>query len=177
MDIRVRVAEGDDKQPLLIWDTEWDPSIGAADWVLAGPDDPDNAMGLRAKHALHTAVLIQLFTWRRVETYDLSPAETSDRKGWWGDGVDVQDQETFIGSRLWLLLRSVLNESVRRKAEDYAREALSVLVKQGAVSRVEVDSDMDQARGLLGLHVRLFSQDGQKKYDQRFEIIWRQEFR
>jgi phage gp46-like protein len=177
MEIRIRVAEGDDTQPLLLWDTQWNPQQGMADWVPADKDDIDNPLGLRARHALHTTVILCLFTWARVEKYEITPGDDSDRKGWWGDAVDVQGYETNIGSKLWLLLRSVLNESVRRRAEDYARQALKVLVRQRAVARVNVSASMDTLKGLLGLTVQLFSQDGTKVYDQRFDIIWRQEFR
>ncbi len=178
MDIRLRETEGEGEQPLLLWDTQW--SFDAlesryADWVLAGPNEPMNSNGLRAKHALNTAILICLFTWRRAEPYDVLPAGT-DPKGWWGDAIDLEGSETKIGSRLWLLYRSPLNEDNRRRAEQYALEALQPLVDQGAVARFDVVASMQQVKGWLVLDVKAYSQDGQLVYSQKFSDIWKQEF-
>lgn len=178
MDIRIREAEGASEQPFLLWDTYWNESdLGEylCDWKLAGPNAPNNAYGLAADHALNTAILISLFTWRRAEPYDVLPSG-ADPKGWWGDSVDLEENETKIGSRLWLLLRSTLNNETARKAEDYAYEALQPLIDQGAVARFEVVATPDIVKGFLVLDVRGYSQDGQKIYEQKFERIWRQEF-
>jgi phage gp46-like protein len=178
MDIRIRETEGYGDQPFLLWDTAWgDDTLSAitADWVLAGANVDGNKLGLRAEHALHTSILLSLFTWRRAEPYDELPAGT-DPKGWWGDTIDLDDKETRLGSRLWLLIRAPLNEETRRRAEDYAYEALQPLVDQGAVAEFVVKAFIEQVKGYLVLDVKAFSQSGQQVYDQRFERVWRQEF-
>jgi phage gp46-like protein len=178
MEIRIREAEAAGEQPFLLWDTYWnsdDLSTYYADWKLAGPGAPQNAYGLAADHALNTAILISLFTWRRAEPSDVLPSG-SDPKGWWGDSVDLEANEQKIGSRLWLLMRATLNNETARKAEDYAYEALQPLIDQGAVARFEVVGTPEIVKGYLTLDVRAYSQDGQKIYDQKFERIWRQEF-
>lgn len=179
MEIRLRETEGIGEQPFLLWDTIWnqDALDGAlADWRLAGPTEPGNAYGLAAQHALHTAILISLFTWRRAEPYDTLPSGT-DPNGWWGDNVDLQDDETQIGSRLWLLSRAILNAETARRAEDYAYEALNPLVAQGAVAEFKCTAEFNAVEGWLHLDVKAFSQTGEKVFDQRFQRIWRQEFK
>lgn len=178
MDIRMRETEGTDEQPFLLWDTYWnqdDLSSALVDWKLAGPNATNNAYGLAANHALNTAILISLFTWRRAEEYDQLPSGT-DPKGWWGDTVDLDENETKLGSRLWLLRRAPANENTRRLAEDYAYEALQPLIDQGAVAKFVCTATIDPVRGYLVLAVNAYSQDGQKIYDQKFERLWRQEF-
>lgn len=178
MEIRIRETEAAAEQPFLLWDTYWDETdLGdfICDWKLAGATAQQNAYGLAANHALHTAILISLFTWRRAESYDALPSG-ADPKGWWGDSVDLDKNETRLGSRLWLLLRSILNNETARKAEDYAYEALQPLIDQGAVARFDVVATPNIVDGQLVLDVRAYSQDGQKIYEQKFERIWRQEF-
>lgn len=178
MDIRIRETEGSDEQPFLLWDTAWtqDTLSGySVDWVLAGPDAANNAGGLRAEHALHTAILISLFTWRRAESYDKLPAGT-DPQGWWGDYVDLEEHEQKLGSRIWLLYRSTLNDETARRCEDYAYEALQPIIDQGAVARFDCTASINQVNGWLVLDVKAYSQDGAKVYDQKFERLWRQEF-
>jgi phage gp46-like protein len=178
MDIRIRETEGTDDQPFLLWDTTWDQndlSAYYADWKLAGPGAANNAYGLAADHALNTAILISLFSWRRAEDYDKLPSGT-DPKGWWGDNIDLDDNETKLGSRLWLLFRAPLNAETGKRAEDYAYEALQPLIDQGAVAKFVCAATVDQVKGSLILAVAGYSRDGQLIYSQKFERIWRQEF-
>jgi phage gp46-like protein len=177
MDIRLRDSEGTDPQPQLLWDTLVNNGdlTSTYDWALAGPNAPLNAYGLASNHALNTAILISLFTWRRAEAYDVLPAGT-DPKGWWGDDTDLQDSEAPIGSRLWLLIRSPLNANTAKLAETYAYEALQPLIDQGAVATFVCTATIDKVKGFLTLAVNAYSQNGQLIYSQKFENLWRQEF-
>lgn len=176
MDIRIRSVEGTEEQPFLQWDSVWKDAEFYADWVVGPLSDPLNPAGLQAKHAMHTAVILCLFTWRRAEDYETLPAG-KDRKGWWGDVVDVDAGagETSLGSKLWLLFRSPLNTELQTKAEQYALEALQPLIAQNAVSRIDVTSDIDVVKGVLVLYVKMYSEDGERVYDQKFARIWNQE--
>lgn len=184
MQIRIRDAEGCETQPLLQWDSVWvqqplqslTAEGGYCDWALAGPEESDNSGGLRAKAALETAVLIQLFTDRHAEEDQTLPDESGDRRGWWGDSVDLQEDlgERDIGSYLWLLERSTLSDETARQAEIYALEALEPLIEQGVVARSEVVATAQPADGFLGLEVRLFSDDDQLSFDRKFDLIWDQ---
>lgn len=177
MDIRIRETEGTDPQPFLLWDTIANNNdlTTIYDWALAGPNEPGNAYGLAANHALNTAIMISLFTWRRAEPSDVLPAGT-DPQGWWGDGVDIQDSETKIGSRLWLLIRAPLSQATEQLAENYAYEALQPLIDQGAVAKFVCTAVAQPVEGFLTLAVNAYSQSGQLIYAQKFERLWRQEF-
>jgi phage gp46-like protein len=182
IDIRLRETEGSEAQPFLLWDTIWrntdDLAAPYVDWVLAGAEAPGNAYGLASDHALHTSILLSLFTWRRAESYDNLPAGR-DPKGWWGDAIDIDEEnkEGPLGSRLWLLYRAVLNDETLRLAVTYCNEALEPIIDQGAVARFDVTATKDQVAGHLVLAVAGYSQTDQKIYDQKFQRIWYQEFK
>lgn len=176
--LRVRIGEGDTAQPILIWDSVWQPTLGFADWALAGSDEPQNRGGLRSKAALHTAIVHLLFTDRRIP--DNHPLKylvaDGDPRGWWGDGVDVRADlfETDLGSLLWVFERSILTEEIRRWVEAIALEALAPLIRQGAAQRIEAQAYAEQAFNRCDLSVQVYGRDGMKGYDHRFEDIWRQ---
>ena len=105
----------------------WDDVIGAADLSLAGAD-------FESDDGLETAVILSLFTDRRIPAGDLPGGET-DRRGWWGDALT---DEGDLGSRLWLVAREKTTATVLARAEHYAREALAWLVEDGLASSVDV---------------------------------------
>lgn len=179
--ILIRDAEACEPQPHLLWDTIWvqrlDASGGYGDWLLAGPaDQPESRGGLRAEQALHTATLIQLFTDARAPADETLPAADHDRRGWWGDSVRFDGEpDAPLGSLIWLRVeRAVLNQATANAVKADAEEALVVLSAQGAVARTEVVTEIRQAQGLLGLLVRHYAYDGQRVYEQRFDILWDQ---
>lgn len=179
--IRIRDAEACEPQPNLLWDTVWVQNLNASggygDWVMAGSaDQAESRGGLRAEMALHTATMIQLFTDKRRPDDLADPFGDGDRRGWWGDSVKLADEPGIeTGSLLWTLERTVLDARTALLAEDYAREALQVLIDQGAVARTEVAATADSRAGTLILSVQHYSQDGAKAFDQRFGVLWAQE--
>jgi len=176
--LRVRVSEGEQPQPNLLWDSQWRPADGDADWVLADADETQNRGGLRAKAALHTAVILCLFTDKRLPADHplLKYVDGADRRGWWGDGADVRGDlgETEMGSWLWVFERTVLTEEMRRWVEDVTRDALSPLLRQGAVVRIDVQASAQFAVNRCDLAIQLYGRDGSAVYDQRFADIWKQ---
>lgn len=177
MDIIIRAAEGCDPDPFLLWDSVWSPRAGMADWAMAEADETLNRGGLSAKRALATAVVLCLFTDKRVpQDHYLAYLADGDPRGWWGDGVDVRDDigEGQLGSLLWLLERAPLTDEIGRFAEAEALTALAPLQSQGAVSRIEADASVFELASRLELVVRLYGRDGAKVYDQRFDFVWRQ---
>lgn len=176
----IRVSEGCDPDPFLLWDSVWQPHEGRADWALAGADETLNVGGLQAKAALATAVTLALFTDRRVDpSHPLYWLADGDPRGYWGDGVDVRGDlgETELGSHLWLLERAPLTVqgvSIARWAEQFANEALEPLRRQGAVVRIEAEATAYELRNRLDLLVRLYGRDGAIVFDRRFDLIWQQ---
>lgn len=176
--LRVRINEGEDAQPILLWDSVWQPQQGMADWAMATGAEPQNQGGLRAQAALHTAVILQLFTDRRIpDNHTLRKlVDDGDARGWFGDAVDVRRDlfEDEMGSLLWVFERAPLTEDIRRWVEVLALEALQPLIAQGAVVRADAQAVAQFAIGRVDLAVQLYGRDGQRLYDRRFDDIWQQ---
>jgi phage gp46-like protein len=176
--VRIRINEGSDKQPILLWDSIWSPADGFADWAIADADETQNRGGLRSKAALHTAVCIQLFTDKRIPVdHPLRYLVAGDDpRGWWGDGVDVQAglSETELGSLWWVFERAPLTEDIRRWVEALAIDALAPLIKQGLAVRIEADAYAEKALNRCDCLIRIYGRDGTQTYSHRFDDIWKQ---
>ncbi len=83
---------------------------------------------------LETAVTVSLFTDKRANLEDSLPDGTGDLRGWWGD----TDQNNLIGSHLWLLSRSKVENSTLSQAEGYVREALKWMIDDGVAEQIDV---------------------------------------
>jgi phage gp46-like protein len=55
-----------------------------------------------------------------------------DRRGWWAD----EYRGDLLGSRIWTLARAKRTTQTLRRAEDYAREALAWLIRDGVADTV-----------------------------------------
>lgn len=164
--VPVDEAEEPYRSPDLVWDgVVGDLFVNA----LIHPEAPGD---LRAEQGLATQVLICLMTDRRVEASELRDGE--DNRGWIGDSFDVSDNETPIGSRLWLLRRQAIYDGIEVDAQDYAREALQPLITQGAVAAVEVIAIAKRSEGRIDLAIALFGRQGEAVFNQNFGLLWRQ---
>ncbi|WP_199639616.1 phage GP46 family protein [Serratia sp. PAMC26656] len=138
----------------------WDVERLAADWregcgdLISGDD-------------LQTAIIISLFTDRVARDDD--DVDGDDRRGWWGDAGEEND----IGSRLWLLRRQKLTQSVAQKAEEYSREALQWLVTDGVVSSFSVATQIVYPRR-LNIVIRYQGPGNVDDTDMRFFWVWEQ---
>jgi phage gp46-like protein len=159
-------------EPQLAPDLVFDAARGVADFALAGMADAVNPGGLQSRAAILTAVVICLFTDRRVEAIQLRDGDVN--RGWPGDSFDLRDGDDVLGSRLWLLRRRALDDAAIRDAEDFAREALQPLVDQGLFVRFDVTVTADKAARRLDLLIEGFGRDGTRTFDNRFGILWDQ---
>lgn len=179
-DVVIRAAEGCAEDVSVLWDSVWDDERGQADWLLAEPDEVQNAGGLRAKAAIETAVVLALFTDKRIEPdHPLFFLADGDRRGYFGDGIDVRADlnETALGSHLWLLERAPLTIrglSAARWAEQFANEALATLIAQGVCVRIDVAATANELQSRLELTVALYGRDGNRIYDRNFDVLWNQ---
>lgn len=178
--VRIRENEACAPDSFLLWDSIWvqrlDASGGYCDWLLATEGDPAEARGgLRSSAALNTAVLIALFTDRRLPPDMVSPHGDGDPRGWWGDSIKFDDEpEQPIGSLLWTLTRGTLDRATAQLAVDYATDALQPIVDQGAVARFDVTAEPRITEGWLLLTVKGYSHANEARFDQRFEVLWEQ---
>lgn len=123
----------------------WDPRRGEAALRRTATG------ALAQDDGLATAVLLSLFLDRRAGPDDPLPDGT-DRRGWLGDALAADGDR--IGSRLWLLMREKQVEETRRRAEEYAEEALAWLVEDGLAEAVEVTASWGRT-GWLDLRVEI----------------------
>lgn len=185
--IRIRDREECTEQPFLSSDLY----IHVADYgvyldhKVADEDEVRNKGGLRSKEGLHTAILIQLFTDARMRDDDLLPDELDpDRRGWWGDSIlPVDEQGSYtIGSRLWTLRRSTLDQDTAQLANDMVVECLQPIIDQGAVASFEVETEASYQRlqgygpetGVLLIGIKGYAQKGLLTFDQKYEVLWQQ---
>lgn len=124
---------------------DWNNELMSGDLVVGGS-------GLGRDDSLRTAVLLSLFSDARARADDPLP-DGSDRRGWVGDAL-ADDAGDRFGSRLWLLAREKQTEETRRRAEDYAREALDWLIEDRLAVRIDVTATWIRA-STLGLEIAI----------------------
>ena len=109
----------------------WSLPDGDADLSLIDSD-------VAGDRGLRTAVLLSLFTDRRAEADDVPPSgDARDRRGWWADQFAELEGDR-MGSRLWLLDRSVRNNETVLRADEYVREALAWMLDDRVVASIDV---------------------------------------
>lgn len=176
MDVLIRGNEACEPDPFLLWDTIWNPLAGIGDWAIAG-NVPGNSGGLAANAALETAVTLALFTDAALPAnHPLAYlVADGDRRGWWGDGVDVRTDlgEGPLGSCLWVLERAPLTQTIARWAQRFAEDALAPLQSQGAVVEIDVSAQI-AGTNVLALSIAMVGRNGAKVYDRKFDLVWSQ---
>jgi phage gp46-like protein len=141
--------------------TVWMADTGQGDWTIA-----DGA--LASSDDLGTALLISLFSDRLADGDDTLPDGSTNRRGWWGD----LDQDVPLGSRLWLLSRSILDDDVAKLAVIYAKEALQWMIDDKVAESVTVTATPD-GRKTLVLDVTVTRKTGTQSY--RYGWAWASE--
>jgi len=127
---------------------------GYGEWVIE-----DGA--LASADDLETAVFISVFSDRQADAADAIPDGTTNRRGWWGD----VDQDVKLGSRLWLLSRSILDDEVAKEAALYIKEGLQWMIDDEVAQSVAVTSTIVGTRQLsLGVTVTRTSGTRQFQY-------------
>lgn len=154
------------------WTTRWDPEHLLGDWRVAPAADPVNPGGLDGTDQLASAVFISLFSDRRAP--EGWRPEIADRRGWWGDAVAPEGEETFeLGSHLWLLQNEVASEENAELARLYAQEALAWLVEERLAASVTVEGGLiEYPRRGIWLAIRILDRQGEIAFDRRFARLW-----
>lgn len=118
---------------------------------------------------LETAVLISLFTDRRVNDSEL-PEWEEDKRGWFGDTLSDIEGDQY-GSKLWTLDRAPLNSTTRTLAEAYARDALSWLLEDGVASDLSVEAYIVN-RDRIDLDIAITKPTEKNAVFYRFQLNW-----
>ena len=176
----ISIGEECNADTYLAWDTKWNAARGFADWALASSDETGNRGGLASRAAIETDVIISLFSDQAVPPdHPLAYLADGERRGWWGDAVDVQADrgEAPLGSLLWLLRRApltVAGQPVARWAEVFATDALAHLQMLGLAARIEVAAEANEIGNRLELTIAIYGSDGERIYDNKFDVLWKQ---
>lgn len=148
----------------------WDNTRGCADLTLIDSD-------LASDPGMETAVLLSLFVDRRAFDDDVPPSgDVNDRRGWWADAF-ADTEGDLIGSRLWLLDRSISSDETRRRAIEYCNEALQWMVDDRVVSKFEVTVELDPIRiksGATMLITVTLDRVGRDPVTFKFAHVWDQ---
>lgn len=121
---------------------------------------------LQRDSGLETAVIISLFTDRRV-TVEQLPDLSESQRGWWGDLLSDIDQDQ-IGSRLWTLDRSKRTTETLRLFEDYVKEALDWMIEDGIAQTVEATAFYTDNKS-LGSDIKIARPNGN---ETRYTLLW-----
>lgn len=134
---------------------------GYADVVLSAAAD---AIDASRDHDFETAVLLSLYTDRRVEASEVP--DGVDRGGWWGASFPKVDGD-IEGSRFWLLFAygGSANEENRRRSEEYATEALSWMIEDSIAEEIEPTAFI-VASDLIEVSIRFKLSTGQTVFIQ-----------
>ena len=153
-------------------DIVWNGIVG--DFAISTGGDDGPAGGLVSASPLKTAVILLLFTDARAETYELRHEHGGDRRGWPGDGFDLDrtQAEAPLGSRLWLYRRHDLNDLTAMQVAAEAERALQPLVGQGAVVTIKASAVADKVAGRIDLTVNLYGRDGRALHAAQFDLLW-----
>lgn len=124
---------------------------------------------LAEDNQLHSAVLMQMFTNKRVPNdQNTYITDRINRGGWWGDAFAPFQ----MGSHLWTLDRAAMNDQTIADAERFIREALQPIIDQGAAASMRISVERDKVGGMLSMIVKLFGSDGRDIYDHQYRRFW-----
>lgn len=172
-----RIIEIDPRgdEPVAFWDTTFGAYLGDVhgDWAVAGRDSRAPG-GLKADAPIETAIALLLLTDARARPEDRLPTWVEDPRGWWGDGIDVDEArgEADLGSRLWTLQWASLSQETADRAEDLAREALNPLLRQGVCQRIDVRAELVDGDTRIDLAVNIYGAVGNRPIARRYALIW-----
>lgn len=91
---------------------------------------------LLSDEGLETAVIISVFSDKRLPNGQTPNDGTSDPRGWWGDLGDEDGVQ--IGSYLWLLWREKVLPATISRAIEYCKDALQWMIDDGIAKTVNV---------------------------------------
>lgn len=154
-------------------DIVWNGMVG--DVAISTRSQDGGIGGYIAKAPIATAVILLLFSDAPVDLSELDPDDGGDRRGWPGDSFDIDPSkaEGPMGSHLWRFRRRALNGQTATELEDEIQRALSPLLRQQAVARIDVTAEAKPADDTITATVKLYGRDGRTIYAEKFDPLWK----
>lgn len=126
---------------------------------------------LETEQGLETAVIISLFSDRRVTSEELPPG-ISSKRGWWGDLFPEREGDQ-IGSKVWVLSRAKNTNATVAALENLATESLQWMIEDGVASAISVSAELSEDSIYESkLTVEITRPSGET---DRFGVIWDQQ--
>lgn len=126
--------------------------------VWNGVEMAGSWMETEEEDGLKTAILLSLFTDARAELEDELPAQESNRRGWWAEGMETAPHP--FGCKWWLRWRQKQTEETAAVFADDAREALAWMITDGVVTAIDISTQWVR-RGVLGFQAVFHLPTGQ----------------
>jgi len=131
-----------------------------------GPDIVFEKGDIKLDEGLETAVLISLFSDRRVSSAEIPFGQTSPR-GWWGD-LFAEEAGDRIGSKLWLFAREKTSVQTANRIQQEMRNALQWLIDDSIASQVNVFFTI-VTRFQIDFTIEIIKNNSDT---QRFDVVW-----
>lgn len=125
---------------------------------------------LKLDEGLRTAVIVSLFTDRRVTKNEVLLGQ--DQRGWWADAI-AEIPDDLSGSKLWLLEREKQTNETLTRAVEYAKEALQWMIDDEIAETINVVASYP-LNGFLKLEIEIQKPDGDK-LNYAFDKEWKTE--
>jgi phage gp46-like protein len=173
--------------PVLPFDIVWGAVVGGqfesqtpergfvGDFAVETAPTQQGVGGFQARNPIESAVIMLLFSDKRCAAAQLKLGLGGDRRGWPGDGFDVDtaNGEAALGSLLWLDRRTVLNDRTAAQVAADAKAALQpLIVQQVCVEANTTATIISKALGNVRLGVQLVGRDGTEVYAGKFGPLW-----
>lgn len=123
---------------------------------------------LKLDEGLRTAVIISLFTDRRVTKDEVLLGQA--QRGWWADTLEEIEGDKW-GSKLWLLERAKQTTLTLTQAVEYAKEALQWMIDDELADKIDVEASYP-INGFLSLSVMIQKPNGEK-LNYAFDKEWK----
>ena len=145
------------------------------DFAIETDPTQNGVGGFQARNPIATAVWLLLFSDRRCAVSDLKLGLNGDRRGWPGDGFDVDTAsgEAPLGSLLYLYRRSALVEMTPAEISAEAKSSLQPLIVQKVCVEINATTTIiDRTAGSVELDVQLVGRDGAEVFAGKFGPLW-----
>jgi phage gp46-like protein len=126
----------------------------ALKWNGSRADLDFGEFDINSDDSLKTTIILCVFTDKRHE----------GERGCWTDSFE--DEE--IGSKLWLIDREKKMADVPLRANEYVKDSLQWLIRDGVIKSVKVDSFIDD-QNLLQIPIWITKPNGSTS---KFDLVW-----